>query len=73
MPPRNGGSPIGRFSRRLVYPPVASGALSESVVDARWALTCTMLDGENNVKARLVAEGYQDADLEVVLLTPRDV
>ena len=35
---------------------------SKSVVDTRWALTRRMVDGEKDVKARLVAKSYQEPD-----------
>ena len=35
---------------------------SKSVADTRWALTRRMVDGEEDVKARLVAKSYQGPD-----------
>ena len=37
-------------------------ALCKSVVDARWTPTWKMVDGKEDVKARLVSNGYQGPD-----------
>ena len=36
----------------------------KAIVDARWVLTCKLVDGKKDARARLVATGYQDPDLE---------
>ena len=46
-----------------VFSSVDFGARAKGIVDARWVTTWIDADGKKTVKARLVAEGYQDPDL----------
>ena len=44
-------------------PPVNVGAQFSDMVNTRWALIWTEVDGVQTVKARLVAKGYRDSNL----------
>ena len=46
-----------------IYRPLKGLTPSKSIVDARWATSQKMVDGEKDVEARLVAEEYQGPDL----------
>ena len=37
---------------------------SRQIAQTRWVLTWKMVDAQNSVEARLVAQGYQDPDLQ---------
>ena len=41
------------------------GTQSKDLLDTRWVLTWKEVEGEKTVKARLVATGYQDPDLQM--------
>ena len=51
----------GKFK---VFSPVKSNSLSKKSVDSHWVLTWKMVEGLKTVKARVVAKGFQDPDLQ---------
>ena len=54
---------LDAWAQLMVCPPVKMGPRQEDVADTRWVPSRREAEGAKTVEARLVAKGYQEADL----------
>ena len=55
---------LDAWRKFVAYEPRKNGSVSRQIAQARWVLTWKMMDGQKSAKARVVAKGYQDPDLQ---------